>query len=48
LADQVARETGIKVVTDLFTHSITPPDGLAPTYIAMMRHNTQVIVDALK
>lgn len=48
LADQVAAETGIKVVTDLFTHSITPPDGLAPTYIAMMRHNVQAIVDALQ
>ncbi len=48
LADQVAQETGIKVVTDLFTHSITPADGLAPTYIAMMRHNAQAIVDALK
>jgi ABC-type Zn uptake system ZnuABC Zn-binding protein ZnuA len=48
LADQVALETDIKVVTDLFTHSITPPDGLAPTYLAMMRHNTQIIVDALK
>jgi ABC-type Zn uptake system ZnuABC Zn-binding protein ZnuA len=48
LADQLAQETGIRVVTDLFTHSITPADGLAPTYIAMMRHNTQAIVDALK
>lgn len=48
LADQLAQETGIRVVTDLFTHSITPADGLAPTYIAMMRHNAQAIVDALK
>ena len=27
LADQLARETGIKVVTDLLTHSVTAADG---------------------
>ena len=48
LAEQVAAETGIRVVTDLYSHSLTPPDGVAPTYLDMMRHNVQVIVDALR
>jgi ABC-type Zn uptake system ZnuABC Zn-binding protein ZnuA len=48
LAQQVAEETGVVVVTDLLSHSITPPGGLAPTYIDMMRHNAQTIVGALK
>ncbi len=31
LANQIASETGIVVVTDIYTHSLTPPDGVAPT-----------------
>lgn len=48
LAEQLASETGVKVITDLYTHSITAPDGAAPTYIEMLRQNTRTIVDALK
>ena len=48
LARQVARETGIKVVTELYTHSTTGPGGPAPTYIDMMKYNTSAIVEALK
>jgi ABC-type Zn uptake system ZnuABC Zn-binding protein ZnuA len=48
LANQLASETGIKIVTGLQTHSITEPGGDAPTYIDMMRLNTKLIVDALK
>ncbi len=48
LAEQVARETGVKVVTGLYTHSVSPPAGSAPTYLAMMRYNTTAIVEALK
>jgi ABC-type Zn uptake system ZnuABC Zn-binding protein ZnuA len=48
LADQVAQETGSKVVTNLHTHSITDGDGPAPTYLEMMKANTNAIVDALK
>jgi len=48
LADQVARETGIKVETGLRSHSITGPDGDATTYIEMMRFNVDAIVAALK
>jgi len=48
IAEQVAQETGVKVVMDLYTHSLSGPDGNAPTYLLMMRYDTQVIVDALK
>ncbi len=48
LAQQIAAESGVKVVTNLYTHSITEPEGEAPTYLDMMKHNVQVIVAALK
>jgi len=48
LADQLASETGIKVVTGLFSHSVSAAGGPAPTYLAMMRYNTNAIVAALK
>jgi len=48
LAEQIAAETGIAVVDDLLDHSLTEPDGVAPTYIDMMTFDTQRIVEALK
>jgi len=48
LARQVARETGVKVVTDLYTHSTSGASGPAPTYIQMMRYDVAQIVNTLK
>jgi ABC-type Zn uptake system ZnuABC Zn-binding protein ZnuA len=48
LAQQIALETGVKVVTDLYTHSVSAGDGPAPTYIELMRYNAKQIVEALK
>ena len=48
LAEQVAGETGVKVVTDLYTHSITLPGGEAPSFIAMMKVDVTKIVGALQ
>jgi len=45
LAAQLARETGVKVVTDLHTHSLGEN---APTYVDMMRWNVERIVEALR
>lgn len=47
LAQQIANETGVNVVTDLHVESLTdgPP---AATYIDMMRYNVTRIIDALK
>lgn len=48
LANQIASETGVKVITDLITHSLTEKGGDASTYLDMMRHNTDLIVAGLK
>jgi ABC-type Zn uptake system ZnuABC Zn-binding protein ZnuA len=48
LAEQVAKEAGIKVINDLHLESLTPPDGVAPTYIDMMKYNTGRIVKTCK
>lgn len=47
LAQQIARETGVQVVTDLHLESLTDGDPAA-TYIGMMKHNVTEIVNALK
>ncbi len=47
LGQQVAREAGIPVVTELFTHSLTDAGGLAPTYLDLMRFDVTRIVAAL-
>lgn len=47
LAQQIAAETGVKVITDLHLESLT--DGApAATYIDMMKYNVTQIVNALK
>jgi ABC-type Zn uptake system ZnuABC Zn-binding protein ZnuA len=48
LAEQVAAETGATVVTDLLDHSLTAPNGAAPTYIDMLKYDTRRIVEALR
>lgn len=47
LAEVVAQEAGIAVVTSLYSESLSEPDGPAATYIAFMRHNAEAIVNAL-
>jgi ABC-type Zn uptake system ZnuABC Zn-binding protein ZnuA len=47
LADQIAAETGAKVVSSLYLETLT--DGApAATYIEMMKHNVTQIVEGLK
>jgi ABC-type Zn uptake system ZnuABC Zn-binding protein ZnuA len=48
LASQVAQEAGVRVVTGLYSETLSPPDGPASTYLAMMRYNTQAIVGGLR
>ena len=48
LARQIAAETDVAVVTGLLDHSLTAPDGPAPTYIDMMKYDTRLIVEALR
>jgi ABC-type Zn uptake system ZnuABC Zn-binding protein ZnuA len=48
MARQLADEAGVRLVTGLRTHTLTGPDGPAPTYLAMMRADVRTIVDALE
>jgi ABC-type Zn uptake system ZnuABC Zn-binding protein ZnuA len=47
LANQIAAETGAKVVDDLQLETLTDGDP-APTYLDMMKYNVSLIVEALK
>ena len=47
LAQQIAQETGVRVVTGLHLESLTG-GAPAPTYIEMMKANVALIVDALQ
>ncbi|MGC8949844.1 metal ABC transporter substrate-binding protein [Chloroflexus sp.] len=47
LAEQIARDTGAKIVTVL-TETLTDANGPGATYIDYMRFNVQQIVDALR
>ena len=47
LIEQIARETGLKPAGRLFSDSLTPAGGGAPTYVDMMRANTQALVRAV-
>ena len=48
LLDTVAAETGAVVGGELHSDSLGQPGSDAATYLGMMRHNTNTIVDALK
>lgn len=47
LAEVVAQEAGIAVVTTLYSESLSAADGPAQTYLDYMRYNAETIVGAL-
>jgi zinc/manganese transport system substrate-binding protein len=47
LLERIAAETGTRIGGTLYSDALTRPDGEAPTYIAMMRHNIRVLAEAL-
>jgi len=47
LLDQIARETGAKIGGVLYSDALSPPDGPAPTYLDMFRHNIGALTAAL-
>jgi zinc/manganese transport system substrate-binding protein len=47
LLQQIARESGAAIGGTLYSDALSRPDGPAPTYIRMMRHNIRVISEAL-
>lgn len=48
IAAQLAQETGAKLGGVLYSDALTDEKGPAPTYLAMMRHNARMLVEALK
>ena len=48
LIEQIARATGAKPGGELFVESLSPPNGPAATYLAMFRHNLDLIVQAMR
>ena len=46
--ERIARESGERVGGTLYSDALTEPNGPAPTYINMMRHNVQELVAALR
>jgi zinc/manganese transport system substrate-binding protein len=47
LVRRIAEETGARLGGTLFSDSLTDEKGLAPTYIAMVRHNIKALTSAL-
>ncbi len=48
VAEQISKEAHVKLVTGLYTHSLTDASGPASTYIDMIRYDAQIITDALR
>ncbi len=47
LMQRIADETGAKIGGVLYSDSLSPPEGPAPSYVAMMRHNIRELTKAL-
>jgi zinc/manganese transport system substrate-binding protein len=47
LIEQIGRETGVKPAGALFSDSLSDASGPAPSYLAMMRFNTQALTQAI-
>ncbi len=47
LMERIAQESGAKIGGELFSDSLSPPNGPAGTYIAMMKHNIIELKKAL-
>jgi zinc/manganese transport system substrate-binding protein len=44
---QIAQDSGVRVGGRLYADTLSPPDGPAPGYEAMMRHNVELMVAAM-
>lgn len=48
LIEQIARETGATIGGTLYSDALSEPDGPAPTYLDMVRHNLRTLGAALR
>lgn len=47
LVEQIAAEAGLRLGGTLYSDALSEPDGLAPTYLDLVRHNTSTITAAI-
>ncbi len=47
LVEQIANATGAKAGGELYPEALSEKDGVAPTYIGLMKYNTEQIVNAI-
>lgn len=47
MSERIAAETGLKLGGVLYSDALSEPEGPAPDYVGMMRHNARTIVSAL-
>jgi zinc/manganese transport system substrate-binding protein len=48
LIAQIGRETGVQPAGELYSDSLSGPEGTAPNYMAMMRANTRALTTAIQ
>ncbi|MCM8594808.1 metal ABC transporter substrate-binding protein [Accumulibacter sp.] len=48
LVEQIRAETGVRIGGTLYSDALSPTDGPAASYLAMMRHNARVLLEALR
>jgi zinc/manganese transport system substrate-binding protein len=46
--ERLAREAGVRIAGRLYADALSPPEGPAPTYEAMFRHNVALLVPAMR
>ena len=46
--ERLAQDAGVRVSGSLYADALSPPDGPAPTYEALIRHNAGLIVPAMR
>lgn len=45
--ERISKESGASVGGTLYSDALSAPDGAAPTYVAMMRHNLATLIEAM-
>jgi len=48
LSEAIAAEASIRISGELYADALSKPDGPAPTYLDLLRHNAKVLVEALR
>ena len=48
LAQTLARESGAVLGGTVYSDALSPPNGPAPTYLEMLRHNTALFAAAMR